>query len=220
MKYKYIILVRHGEPENPKKMVYNLDEVMKKEDIIHITDYGKEQLRVLGRVIKKKKFLVTKIRYSNQTRAVESAKALNELLRVKDIKVEAKLKDVYAPGGYLEGMMMDELKKKPGDAYDPDRWSKYHHESPKHVCDRIDKVFQETKSNLNLGETAILLSHGDPIAWWINYQVMDILPNPTMLRSLIYPNQGEGIVVVLDSHNNFIKQFLLKDPELLKGKSY
>ena len=77
MKYKYIIFVRHGEPNNPKHIVYNLDEVMRKEDIIHLTVYGKKQLKALGRVIKKKGFNVVKILHSNQTRVIESSKALN-----------------------------------------------------------------------------------------------------------------------------------------------
>ena len=54
MNNKYIILVRHGEPDNPKKIVYSLDEVMGKGNEIHITEYGKRQLKALGKVIKKR----------------------------------------------------------------------------------------------------------------------------------------------------------------------
>ena len=219
-KYKYIILVRHGEPNNPKKIVYNLDEVMKKEDINHITVDGKKQLRALGKVINQKKFRVVRIRYSNQIRAVESALEINKALKVKDAKVEPRLRDVYAPGGYLERMTMDELKRQPGNIYNRSRWRKYHHETPESIIKRFDDVFQETKNNLKSDETAILLSHGDPIAWWINFKVMNKLPDSKQLRNLIYPVQGQGLMVVLDSENKIIKHYYLKDPELLLGKSY
>lgn len=219
-KYKYIILVRHGEPDNPKNIVYNLDEVMEKEDMIHITDYGKRQLKALGKVIKKENFKVVKIRYSNQTRAVESTLALNEILKVKNIKKESKLKDVFAPGVYLEGLTMHQWKDQKGNAYDKVRWRKYNHEKPQRIIQRIDEVFWESVKNLEVDQTAVLISHGDPIAWWINHQVVGKIPNPKQLRDLIYPNQGQGIVVVLNSKNEIVKHYLLKDPNLLKGKSY
>lgn len=220
MKNKYIILVRHGEPNNKKNIVYNLDEVMKKEDVIHITEYGKKQLRALGKVIKKKKFFVIKIRFSNQIRAVESANTLNGILQVKNSKADSRLKDVYAPGAYLERLNMDEWKEKKGNAYDKKRWAEYNHESPESIISRFNKVFQETAATLKTGEAAILLSHGDPIAWFINYKITGKLPDPKKLRSLIYPNQGEAIVIVLNGRNKIVKHYTLKDPELLKGKSY
>lgn len=217
---KYIHLVRHGEPDNPKKIVYNLDEVMKEEDVIHITNYGRHQLRALGNVIKKLGFEVVRIRYSDQVRAVESVQALNIALQVKDIRAEPRLKDVYAPGAYLEGLSMHEWREQKGDAYDQVRWKKYSHESPESVIERFNSVFQETASNLEADQTAILLSHGDPIAWFTNFKVSGKIPNSKKLRSLIYPVQGQAIVVVLDSENNIVKHYLLRDPGLLKGKSY
>ena len=217
---KFVIVVRHGELDNPKNIVYNLDEVMMKEDIIHISDYGRKQLEALGRVILKKKFKVGKFRYSNQTRAVESAQALNKILKVKDFKIESRLRDAYAPGGYLEGMKMDEIKKNPGFVYDNKNLNKYNHEKPQDIVRRITKVFTETVKTLEIGNTAILLSHGDPIAWWINNQVSGKLPKPKELRNLIYPNKGEAIVVVIDPQEKFFTYYFLTDPTLKKGKMY
>lgn len=220
MENKYIILVRHGEPDNPKKMVYNLDEVTKKEEITHITDYGKKQLRALGKVIIKKGFRVVKFRYSNQTRAVESAISLNKVLKVKDFKIEPGLKDVYAPGPYLEKLSLVEMKKIKGEVYLDKRWDKYQHENPTSVTKRIDSVFRKTATELKPGQTVILLSHGDPIAFWINKNVSGKYPNPKKLRDLIYPKQGEGIVIVINPENKITGHYSLKDPELLKGKIY
>lgn len=218
--FKYIILVRHGEPDNPKQIVYNLDEVMRKEDIIHITDYGRRQLEALGKVILEKGFKVDKIRYSNQTRVVESAQALNEVLKVKDSKIESRLRDVYAPGGYLEGMKIGELMKNPGYVYDNKNLNKYNHEEPQNIVKRITTVFTETIKTLEVGKTAVLLSHGDAIAFFINFQLTGKIPDPKRLRSLTYPNQGGGIVIALNKENKIVDHYLLKDPELLSGKSY
>src|SRR3989344_632407 len=214
---KYIILVRHGEPDNPKKIVYNLDEVMGKGNEIRITKYGKKQLRALGKVITKKGFKIVRILHSNQTRAVESAKSLNEILKVKGFQEEKRLSDVYAPGGYLEGMKMAELRQRPGDAYSP-RWKKYNHETPPQIYTRFNQVFLDVVNTLDLGETAILVSHGDPIAWFVNYKIAGKFPDPEKLRNLTYPNQGQGIVLALNAQNKVLKYYFLQDPELLSGK--
>lgn len=216
--FKYIILVRHGEPNNPKKIVYNLDEVMKKEDIIHITEYGKRQLKALGKVIKKKHFKVVRIRHSNQIRAVESALALNKILKVKDIESEVRLRDVYAPGAYIEKLTMDEWKKS-GNAYSL-RWKKYNHETPQACYNRLNAIYGETAKNIKSGETGILLSHGDTIAWFVNFQASGKFPDPKILRNKIYPVQGQGIVMKLDLNNRLVDHFYLKDKELLVGRSY
>lgn len=217
---KFVLLVRHGDPDNPRNIVYNLDEVMKKEDIIHITDQGKDQLNSLGKVINKRKFRVVKIAYSNQTRAVESAKEIIKELKILDETTEPRLKDLYAPGAYLEGLTMDDWKKKKGNAYDKVRWGKYNHEEPVKLIDRVNGVFWENVNKLNVGQTAILLSHGDPIAWWINNQVMGQIPPADLLRDLIYPNQGQAIVCIIDPQGIFFTHYLLTDPSLIEGESY
>ena len=217
---KFILVVRHGDPDNPKNIVYNLDQEMKAEDIIHITEYGKEQMHLLGVIIKNRRFRVKSFRYSNQTRAVESTVALNDILKVKDVKDEQSLKDVYAPGAYFEGLTMDDWKVQGGNAYDEKRWGKYNHEKPEKVIERINQVFWENVNGLNVGETVILLSHGDPIAWWINYQVTGKIPQADALRDQIYPNQGQAIVCIIDPQGNFFTHYILTDPSLKEGKMY
>jgi broad specificity phosphatase PhoE len=163
---------------------------------------------------------VAGISYSNQTRAVESAKELNRELGVFDEQVEPRLKDLYAPGAYLEGLTMNEWKKHKGNAYDKVRWGKYNHEEPESVIKRIAEVFWERVKRLKVGQTAILLSHGDPIAWWINHQVVGKLPQADALRDQIYPNQGQAIVCIIDPQGNFFTHYILTDQSLIKGESY
>jgi broad specificity phosphatase PhoE len=220
MKYKYIILVRHGEPDNPKNIVYSLDEIMNKKDMIHITDYGKLQLKALGKVIIRQGYKVVKVRYSNQIRAVESVKALNKILRINDIKPDLRLRDGYAPGPYIEKFTMDQWKKGENNIFDIRRWGQYNHEKPESIINRFNDIYEETIKNLDIGNTAILLSHGDLIALWINYKIQGKLPNLTKLKSLIYLRQGEAFVIKLNNENKTVKQYLLEDQELLKGKIY
>ena len=80
--------------------------------------------------------------------------------------------------------------------------------------------YEDSVKKLKAGETAILLSHGDPIAWFINYKIMGKLPDPKKLRNLNYPNQGEGIVIVLNSKDKIIEYYRLTDSSLLEGKNY
>ena len=47
------------------------------------------------------------------------------------------------------------------------------------------------------GETGILISHGDPIAWLINTLLGKKL-TPRTLTQGIYPKKGEGSVFVMD----------------------
>ncbi|MBI4225836.1 histidine phosphatase family protein [Candidatus Roizmanbacteria bacterium] len=217
---KFILMVRHGDPDNPKNIVYNLDEVMKEEDRIHITDNGRRQLKALGMVIKKRKFRVARIVCSDQIRAVESEKELNRELGVSEEQVDPRLKDLYAPGAYLEGLTMDDWKNKKGNAYDEKRWGKYKHERPEKLIDRINQVFWENVNGLKVGEAVVLLSHGDPIAWWINQQVTGQLPQTDALRDQIYPNQGQAIVCIIDPQGIFFTHYILTDPNLIEGESY
>ena len=201
-KYKFIIVIRHGELDNPKRIVYNRDEVMKKEEIIHLSDYGKEQMRLLGELIKKRKFRVAKIFHSPETRVRESTHELNKILRVIDVAVKKELDEVYGPGGYIEGINIDQWENDMrGDAYDESRWGKYHHEKPEEIIKRMEKIFWEIERSLKIGETGILVSHGDPIAWWINYK----------LRSLFYPKKGEAIVVIVDSQGKIFSHYILNE---------
>lgn len=217
---KFVIVARHGELDNPKNIVYNLDQVMDPADIIHITEYGKEQMRSLGKVIKKRKFRVKSLHFSNQTRAKESASALNEILGIQNSQEDETIRDVYAPGPYHKRLKMDDFQKMGGDAHNPELWKQYHHESPEAVINRFNNSFWTMVEELEAGETGIMVSHGDPIAWWINTQVSEKIPKPKELRNLIYPNKGEAIVVVINPQGKFFTYYFLTDPSLKKGKIY
>jgi broad specificity phosphatase PhoE len=55
---KFILIVRHGELDNPENIVYNRDSVMKIP--IHLSALGKRHMLEIGQLIKSKDFNLTK----------------------------------------------------------------------------------------------------------------------------------------------------------------
>lgn len=194
---KFILLVRHGEPKNPRGIVYNLDEVMDAEDIIHISDTGKSQMTSLAKLIRERQFRLSQMIVSNQTRARESAdeliKALGDVMNRSE---DESVRDIYAPGAYKEGLTMHQWQELKGNAYDVTRWGKYNHEKRGHIVGRMRNALMKLTSSLGTGETGFIVSHGDSIAWLIHY-LKGKYPNPENLRDALYPPQGGAFVVVI-----------------------
>lgn len=220
---KFVIVGRHGDFLNPSGLIYNTDRVMRKyrKDIIHLSPKGREQWRDLGMLIQKRKFRVKEITTSPSARAIESGASLNTVIDLPKLERNDALDDVFMPGPVAEGMTMEEHQKLGGGmGYDVSRWGKYHHERPKQVIKRMDTVFWNEATHLKTGETGIIISHGDPIAWWIDHQIMGFTPDPKNLRNLIYPNKGDAIVAIIGPDGKWFCHYLLKDPSLIEGESY
>lgn len=219
---KFVIVARHGELDNPKDILYNRDSAMRPEDIIHLSNYGRAQMRILGELVKKRKFRVSSIVHSPSTRAVESKDELNEALGVNSDKIITleDLDDVRAPGGYISGMKLAEFERLGGDAYDQKLWAKYNHEDVASVAKRLDDTFWTVVRDLKVGNTGVIVSHGDPIAIWIQHLLSGQVPLAVNLRKGIYPNKGEAIVAIIDPTGHFFTYYILTDPSLKKGKQY
>lgn len=218
---KYVILIRHGDLNNPRNIVYNRDSAMKKNDIIHLSQLGRQQLEALAKVIQKKLNLVI-IFTSPETRTIESTQIIAKRfkLRSKQTAVSADLDDVDAPGAYLEKLSMTEWRKLDGNAYDQDRWNKYYHERPKQIIKRMEKIFWKAAKKLSGGQAAALISHGDPISWFVNYLLTKKIPPAHQLRHLIYPKKAEAIVFIINDKNNVLDYYQLTDPTLKQGSIY
>lgn len=218
---RFVIFVRHGDLSNPKNIVYNRDSVMEKNDVIHLSRKGKKEIKALSQVIKKRKFKIKNLITSPETRTIESSQVLTENLKfVDEPKVDNSLDDVYAPGAYFEGITMDQWERLEGDAYDLRRWGKYNHESPEEVIKRLKNAFWNNVKSLKSGETAILVSHGDPIAWLMSSFISQkIAPSIKELRK-ITPKKGQGIAVLIDPFNKIFSYYLLEDKTLIEGNLY
>lgn len=219
---KFVVVSRHGELYNPKNIVYGRDSEMKPEDIIHLSEIGVEQMKAVAKTLNSRNFKPNLIITSPSIRAIESGNQLREGLKVASAgsSTSDDLDDTYAPGPYSEGLTMDEWQQLKGDAYDETRWGKYNHEKPDKIIERINRAFWSIVDKLKVGQTGLLVSHGDPIAWWINYQVVDQLPEPAKLRDAIYPNKGEAIIAIIDPAGNFFCHYILTDSNLIAGTSF
>lgn len=205
---RFMVVARHGELYNPRGIVYNRDSEMAKEDIVHLNKTGEEQIRQLGELLKKRGFRCVRIATSPETRAQESTAILNEQLQAPVLIVDD-LDDVYAPGPYREQMSLGQLEAIGGDVYDEQRWGKYHHEQPTSVIARMHRAFWDSVNSLKTGETEVLVSHGDPVAWLANTLNSDEVPEPSQLRSLTYPAKGEGLLAIISPDNTIFTYYLI-----------
>lgn len=218
---KHVILIRHGDLANPKNIVYNRDAIMKKTDIVHLSRLGRHQIRILAKVLKKK-FNLVKIYTSPETRTKETTQIISKqlLLTPEQITISDDLDDTYAPGAYLEKLSMTKWRQLGGNAYDEKRWYKYHHEKPQQIIERMEKIFWRVAKNLSGGQAAALISHGDPIAWLINYLFTKKFPLASRLRHLIYPKKAGAFVLVINLNNEILEYYQLVDPALISGSIY
>ena len=209
---KFIIVIRHGELYNPKELVYNRDSVMKSEDIMHLSQRGIEQMGNLGQLIAQKGFKIKKIVISPEIRAQESAKNLTEGHSFAQFEIDKDLDDTYAPGPYLMGMSMEQFASLGGNTYESVVWNGYNHETAANLAERMRRAFDKIAKSLNFGETGIIISHGDPLAWLLSDLIEKHLPQPKDLRGPIYPEKGIATVIVLNSNNQVIHHYKL-NPE-------
>lgn len=208
---KFLILARHGDVENPHNLVYNLDVYMRPEHIIHLSDGGRDQMKQVAAEIKQRRFPVTRLVGSPQTRAQESATIVAEQLGIayEATKISADLNDVSARDPYDMGMTMQELEARGGDVY-----GLPHTEKPEHVIERMERAFQVTAGQLTTGEAAVMVVHGDSAAWLLNamYTGKDgMLPETKDLRKRIYPAKGSASVVILDGEDEYFTQYSLTE---------
>jgi len=215
---KFIIIVRHGELENPKNIVYNLDQAMDPKDIIHISETGKRQMTDLGKVIDERHFNWAVAVASDQQRAKESIEVMVGERKIS-IKIDERLNDVYAPGPYKRGMTMEDYRKMKGDVY-TEEWREFNHESPEAVTQRMEAAFWEMTHNIGVGETAVLLSHGDAIAYLLNKLEYGKTADPGKLRDSLYPEKGQAIVYIIEPDGSLFSRYRMEGENKIKGGIY
>lgn len=205
--YKKIIVLRHGELDNPKDLAYNRDSVMRPEDIIHLSQKGREKLRKVGETIKKSDLNPVLFWVSPETRAIESAEELNKSLNLSYV-VKPELDEVYTPGPYRKGITMTEWETLENH-YDQKVWIGYNHETPENVVVRMTKTFWQMADKLQAGQSGILLSHGDPTCWLLNKIILNQVPEYHQAQKNFFLNKGQAIVIELDQQNKIVKYAFL-----------
>ncbi len=216
---KFIALSRHGELDNPTNIFYNRDSAMRPEDIIHISKAGRSQMKELGEAISKSRFTITRIYTSPQTRTKESSEELSKTLGGVEVVVDDDIDEAFAPGPYLEGMTMDKFVKDRVNVYDENTWRKYNHENPSGIIARMQRALMRITQELKNGETAVIMSHGDPVAWCLNSLNGGEIPQPKNLREMIYPTKGESFILKIETDNKISILHILPERKQ-RGSSY
>lgn len=200
---KFVLVIRHGELDNPSNLVYNRDSVMKTP--IHLSTLGREHMQKVGELIKAKEFNLTKLFVSPETRTQESALELNKSLALPTETID-NLDDVFAPEPYLKGWSMNKLIALGGNVYNLPRT-----ESPQSITQRMLKTFNAAAGSLKVGQTAILLSHGDPIVFLTHFLKTGSIPDPEILRKIVYPAKGQAMVTVIGPEEKIFTLYLLEE---------
>jgi broad specificity phosphatase PhoE len=207
---KFVLIVRHGELDNPTNIVYNRDSVM--DEPIHLSNIGTKQMHKLSELINSRGFNLVKIFTSPETRTQESTRELNSKFGLP-IQVSEDLDDVYAPDPYNQSWKMNKLMDIEGNVYDLPNTEK-----PESVTQRMCRIFDSTADSLRVGQAVILVSHGDPIAFLINSLIENLVPNPKILREKNYPNKGQATLAVIGPDGKILCTYFLN--ESTEEKSY
>jgi broad specificity phosphatase PhoE len=179
---------------------------------MHLSTLGKEHMLEVGQLIKAKGFNLTKIFTSPETRTQESVTQLNKTLKLP-VEIVDDLDDVYAPYPYQQGWKMDRLMAIGGNGYNLPL-----SESPESVTKRMLKVFNTAAGSLKTGQAAILLSHGDPIAFLIYILKTNSVLDPEKIRQVQFPKKGQVAVAVIGAQEKLFTLYLL-NPDI-EGSAY
>jgi broad specificity phosphatase PhoE len=200
---KFVLIIRHGELENPKNVAYNRDSVMN--ESIHLSSEGKTHLQTVGQIIKTKGFNLTKIFTSPETRALESSEELKTKLFIP-VETAADLDEVLCPYPYAQNWSMDKLVALNGKIYNLPGT-----ENPEEVVKRMRRFYDGTANELKVGEAAILVSHGDPIVFLIHHLETNSVADPKFLRDIIYPAKGQVTVTIIGTNGKLFALYLLNE---------
>lgn len=193
---------------------------MRVEDIIHLSEKGRAQFPPLAAEIKRQNKIPLKLWTSPETRTQESAEILRRELDLSSVRIVPDLDEVYAPGPYLEGMTMAEFEQQQVNVYDQDRWGKYRHETVQTLIGRMTKVVMQMVAKLENGQVGAMVSHGDPIAFLLNYLQDNKIPDPGKVRSMMYPLKGSSTLLTYSNEGEFVKLEPFGDPSLRGGSNY
>lgn len=194
-----VFLIRHGEIDNPKKILYGSNFNLK------INDIGRKQIQEVAERIKRLGFKIGKIYSSPLSRAQESAKIIAKEFRIEKIITKQGLTDTDIPALADKPLAIrSEIFKTGTDAYD-EKYVKMGNESRDQIVKRMKDTFNSIVKE-NKGKTAIIVSHGDPLQF-----LLYVLTNPdkkvpsmNILAGESYPTKGSATKLVLDENAKLI----------------
>lgn len=200
-----LLITRHGLVDNPSGLIYarHVD--------IPLSQEGHKQMLQVGKTIKARGFKPRKIYSSTLTRAIQSSKEIAKSFPGIEIIPIADLQDAYAPNLIKKTIAwLHEMESQGIDLYEhPDYVSDM--ESKQGIARRMKKVLDKI-INDNQGETVIVLSHGDPIAFLKASMKKGekTIPSTSHLKKHgIYPQKGDVWCIKLNQTGKIFEEITL-----------
>lgn len=211
---KIIYLIRHGDLDNPDKVVYNHDGA--KNITLELSEKGNKQIRKLAKIINLRGVRFSKIYTSDLLRTRQSAAIFASEIGVGDIIKNEFFREVYAPG--FVGMPLKEFKEKyKGNIYKDEFVKRFGHETMEQVSKRVIKGLKKILLASQNGSIHIaIVSHGDPIRFLrekLEFPQTNLTSSDyEKLTSSNYLEKGQAWEIILDPNGNFLKAQII-DPE-------
>lgn len=200
MVHTTIYLIRHGEIENPNRLVFYGSSVD-----LPLSRAGIHQMKSLGESLKEKGIVPDVIITSSLLRARESAGEILKAFGAAPIVVEDKLKDTFSPG--LEKLAPQKQATIENIyTYNGPEIQGIEIESPHKQAERILQIVSE--ACLKYPEkTIFIVSHGDPttFAIWRLTHPGEEFPSVRELKQKgIYLDKGEARKIVLNGSREIL----------------
>lgn len=197
-----VILIRHGEVDNPKKIFYgrSLD--------ISLNQKGEKQLTLIGKKLAREKLFPENIYSSPLKRAVQSSKIILKHLKKKiTLQIEPGLIDVDIPA--LVGHPIAErdlIHSRNTDEYDEEFVAKGNEPRDK-IVKRMERTFWKIAKK-NKGKISLIVSHGDPLRFLL-FRLFNrnspVMPISKEIDSN-YVAKGQGVKLILDKAGKIIEK--------------
>lgn len=200
-----IFLVRHGEINNPEKVLYgrNID--------LLLNEKGRKQIWDVAQKIKDLGYKIEKIYASPLSRAQESASIIAKVFSLSsEIITKDDLADADIPA--LAGKpltLIDEIHKSGADEY-ASEYVKIGNEDRDHMANRMKKTFDLVVRE-NEGKIVAIVSHGDPLGFLL-YKLTnpeEVMPYISILKKTEYMNKGEALKIVINGQGDIIQKELI-----------
>ncbi|TSC85047.1 MAG: hypothetical protein G01um101413_431 [Parcubacteria group bacterium Gr01-1014_13] len=196
-----IFLIRHGDLENPKGIIYD--------GTISLSEFGKEKMRVLGRIFRKSGVVPDVVVSSDFLRAMQSSAEIMSNYPGLNLSIEPdpRLQDPDSPDMFGRSLVwLAEII----DPYTHPALQNLRIERPPSFTARMVAAIKDILAKYQ-GKTVFVVSHGDPTAFamWQLLNPGKSLPSLRELKNekgrVMYLEKGEAWRVLFDDAGNVIE---------------